>query len=168
MARYMNFDYCIKYRISLSGDDTNETDDKLVERYDTILKESALLSTFSGILFGFLLNMAINVPDKFALIDKVILLIALYSTTVAASLFVMPVVYHHLQYPYGSLDKFKSRSHRFIILGLIPAGLTLYLGLQLAIHSLLGSIESFILASLPFILVYFLFRARKGDFLKNL
>ncbi|HEX7275589.1 MAG TPA: DUF6328 family protein [Nitrososphaeraceae archaeon] len=168
MARYMNFDYCIKYRISLSGDDTNETDDKLVERYDTILKESALLSTFSGILFGFLLNMAINVPDKFALIDKVILLVALYSTTVAASLFVMPVVYHHLQYPYGSLDKFKSRSHRFIILGLIPAGLTLYLGLQLAIHSLLGSIESFILASLPFILVYFLFRARKGDFLKNL
>ena len=168
MARYMNFDYYIKYRISLSGNDTNETDDKLVERYDTILKESALLSTFSGILFGFLLNMAINVPDKFALIDKVILLVALYSTTVAASLFVMPVVYHHLQYPYGSLDKFKSRSHRFIILGLIPAGLTLYLGLQLAIHSLLGSIESFILASLPFILVYFLFRARKGDFLKNL
>ena len=153
--------YCIKYRISLPGDDTNETDDKLVQRYDTILKESALLSTFSGILFGFLLNMAINVPDHFEFIDKVTLIVALYSTTVAASLFVMPVVYHHLQYPYGSLDKFKSRSHRFIIVGLIPAGLTLYLGLQLAIHSLLGSIESFILASLPFILVYFLFRDLK-------
>ena len=160
--------YCIKYRISLPGDDTNETDDKLVQRYDTILKESALLSTFSGILFGFLLNMAINVPDHFAFIDKVTLIVALYSTTVAASLFVMPVVYHHLEYPYASLAKFKSRSHRFIILGLIPAGLTLYLGLQLAIHSLIGSIESFILASLPFILVYFLFRARKGEFLKNL
>ncbi|HEU4468837.1 MAG TPA: DUF6328 family protein [Nitrososphaeraceae archaeon] len=160
--------YCIKYRVSLPDDDTNETDDKLVQRYDTILKESALLSTFAGILFGFLLNMAINVPDHFEFIDKVTLIVALYSTTVAASLFVMPVVYHHLQYPYGSLDKFKSRSHRFIILGLIPAGLTLYLGLQLAIHSLLGSIESFLLASLPFILVYFLFRARKGEFLKNL
>lgn len=152
----------------MPGDDTNETDDKLVQRYDTILKESALLSTFSGILFGFLLNMAINIPEHFEFIDKVTLIVALYSTTVAASLFVMPVVYHHLQYPYGSLDKFKSRSHRFIILGLIPAGLTLYLGLQLAIHSLLGLIESFILASLPFILVYFLFRARKGEFLKNL
>lgn len=160
--------YCIKYRINLPDDDTNETDDKLVQRYDTILKESALLSTFAGILFGFLLNMAINVPGHFEFIDKVTLVVALYSTTVAASLFVMPVVYHHLQYPYGSLDKFKSRSHRFIILGLIPAGLTLYLGLQLAIHSLLGSIESFLLASLPFILVYFLFRARKGEFLKNL
>jgi hypothetical protein len=152
----------------LPGDDTHEMDDKLVQRYDTILKESALLSTFSGILFGFLLNMAINVPDNFAFIDKLTLIVALYSITVAASLFVMPVVYHHLQYPYGSLDKFKNRSHTFIILGLIPAGITLFLGLELAIHSLLGSIESFILASLPFILVYFLFRARKGDFLQNL
>ena len=155
-------DYCIKYRISLPDDDhTHEIDDKLVQRYDTILKESALLSTFSGILFGFLLNMAINVPDNFAFIDSITLIVALYPITVAASLFVMPVVYHHLQYPYGDLDKFKSRSHRFILLGLIPAGITLYLGLELAIHSLLGSIESFILASLPFVLVYFLFRARK-------
>lgn len=142
-------------------DNTREMDDKLVQRYDTILKESALLSTFSGILFGFLLNMAINVPNNFAFIDSITLIIALYSITVAASLFVMPVVYYHLQYPYGDLDKFKSRSHRFILLGLIPAGITLYLGLELAIHSLLGIIESFILASLPFILVYFLFRARK-------
>ncbi len=144
-------------------DNTREMEDKLVQRYDTILKESALLSTFSGILFGFLLNMAINVPNNFAFIDSITLIIALYSITVAASLFIMPVVYHHLQYPYGDLDKFKSRSHRFILLGLIPAGITLYLGLELAIHSLslLGSIESFILASLPFILVYFLFRARK-------
>ena len=152
----------------MPDDDTHEMDDKLVQRYDTILKESALLSTFSGILFGFLLNMAINVPENFAFIDKLTLIVALYSTTVAASLFVMPVVYHHLQYPYGSLDKFKSRSHTFIILGLIPAGITLYLGLVLAIHSLLGSIESFILASLPFILVYFLFRARKADYLQKL
>ena len=152
----------------MPGDDTHEMDDKLVQRYDTILKESALLSTFSGILFGFLLNMAINVPDTFEFDDKLTLIVALYSITVAASLFVMPVVYHHLQYPYGSFHKFKSRSHTFIILGLIPAGITLYLGLELAIHSLLGSIESFILASLPFILVYFLFRARKGDFLQKL
>ena len=160
--------YRIEYRDtlpdSLPSDDTNDMDDKLVQRYDTILKESALLSTFSGILFGFLLNMAINVPNNFEFIDKVTLIVALYSSTIAASLFVMPVVYHHLQYPYGSLDKFKSRSHRFILSGLIPAGLTLYLGLQLAIHSLLGSLESFILASLPFILVYFLFRARKRNF----
>jgi hypothetical protein len=33
--------------------------------------------------------------------------------------------------------------------------------LELAIHSRLGTIESFILASFPFILVYFLFKTRK-------
>lgn len=149
----------------VDDDNTHEVDDKLVQRYDTILKESALLSTFCGILFGFLLNMGINLPQSFAFIDKITLIVALYSITVAASLFVMPVVYHHLQYPYGSFHKFKGRSHRFIISGLIPAGITLYLGLELALHSLLGSIESFILASLPFFLVYFLFRARKRDHL---
>jgi hypothetical protein len=148
-----------------NDDNTHDDDDQLVQRYDTILKESALLTTFSGILFGFLLNIGINIPQSFVFIDKITLIIALYSITVAASLFVMPVVYHHLQYPYGSFHKFKSRSHRFIISGLIPAGITLYLGLELALHSLLGSIESFILASLPFILVYFLFRARKRDLL---
>jgi ABC-type uncharacterized transport system permease subunit len=140
-----------------SGDD----DDKLIRRYDTILKESALLTTFSGILFGFLLNISVNTPSTFTTIDVIILIIALYSITVAASLFVMPVVYHHVQYPYGDLSKFKIRSHRFILSGLVPAGITLYLGLELAIHSRLGTIESFILASFPFILVYFLFKTRK-------
>ena len=141
-----------------SGDD-----DKLVRHYDTILKESALLTTFSGILFGFLLNISVNTPITFTTIDVIILIIALYSITVAASLFVMPVVYHHVQYPYGDLNKFKIRSHRFILSGLVPAGITLYLGLELAIHSRLGTIESFILASFPFILVYFLFKTRKQE-----
>jgi len=80
----------------VDDDNAHEVDDKLIQHYDTILKESALLTTFSGILFGFLLNMAINVPSNFAFIDKITLIAALYSITVAASLFVLPVVYHHL------------------------------------------------------------------------
>lgn len=145
----------------MTNADNSNKDDKLIHDYDAILKESALLTTFSGILFGFLLNISINTPSHFVAIDIIILFIALYAITIAASLFVMPVVYHHLQYPYGSLTKFKTRSHRFILFGLIPAGLTLYLGLVLAIHSKLGSVESFIFASFPFIMVYILFRARK-------
>ena len=39
--------------------------------YDTILKESAALVTFSGILFGFILNISINPPDTFSYIDKI-------------------------------------------------------------------------------------------------
>jgi hypothetical protein len=143
-------------------DNLSDKDDRLIQRYDTILKESALLTTFSGILFGFLLNISVNIPRNFSLIDIIVTIIALYSITIAASLFVMPVIYHHVQYPYVNWNKFKVRSHRFILYGLIPAGVTLYLGLELAIHSRLGSVESFILASLPFILLYLLFRARKG------
>jgi hypothetical protein len=141
--------------------DNSKEDDKLVKDYDAILKESALLTTFSGILFGFLLNISVNTPAHFVEIDIIVLFIALYSITIAASLFIMPVIYHHVQYPYGSLSKFKTRSHRFILFGLIPAGLTLYLGIVLAFHSKVEIIEAFVFASFPFILVYFLFRARK-------
>lgn len=110
-------------------DTTKRKEDRLIKDYDTILREAALLTTFAGILFGFLLEISINTPDDFALGDKIILLLSLFSITIAASLFVMPVIYHHLQYPYKDLDKFKIRSHRFIVFGLIPAGITLFLGL---------------------------------------
>jgi hypothetical protein len=41
------------------GINTNRrTEDSLIQRYDTILKESALLTTFAGILFGFLLQIS--------------------------------------------------------------------------------------------------------------
>lgn len=142
-------------------DNTKRKEDSLTQDYDTILRESALLTTFAGILFGFLLEISINTPDDFALADKIILLICLFSITIAASLFVMPAIYHHIQYPYKDLDKFKIRSHRFVMFGLIPAGITLYLGLELALSSILDRFSAFILAAIPFALVYILFRMRK-------
>ena len=111
-------------------------------------------------MFGFLLEISINTPKDFALGDKIILLLSLFSITIAASLFVMPVIYHHIQYPYKDLDKFKIRSHRFIVFGLIPAGITLFLGLELALSSLLDRFPAFMLAAIPFVVVYILFRMR--------
>jgi hypothetical protein len=84
-----------------------------------------------------ILSITINTPRDFASGNKIILLLSLFSITIAASLFVMPVIYHHIQYPYKDLQKFKIRSHRFIIFGLIPAGITLFLGLELALSSIL-------------------------------
>lgn len=144
-----------------NDDDVTRKEDRLAQGYDTILKESALLTTFAGILFGFLLEISINTPKDFALGDKIILLLSLFSITIAASLFVMPVIYHHIQYPYKNLDKFKIRSHRFIVFGLIPAGITLFLGLELALSSLLDRFSAFMLAAIPFVVVYILFRMRK-------
>ncbi|MBV9177376.1 MAG: hypothetical protein JO327_11675 [Nitrososphaeraceae archaeon] len=46
----------------------------------------------------------------------------------------MPVIYHHVQYPYTDIEKLKKMSHRSIVYGTIPAALTLYLGLELGIE----------------------------------
>jgi hypothetical protein len=135
--------------------------DKLVQDYGTVLRESAVLTTFAGILFGFLFNTSVSAPDSLIFADRISLLVALFSITVAVSLFVMPVIYHHLQYPYTDIEKFKQRSHRFIIFGLIPAGITLYLGLEIALSSVMNPGYAFALAAVPFAMVYIFFRLRK-------
>lgn len=143
-------------------DEEKKPSDKLTPDYGALLRESAILTTFSAFLFGFLLNISINSPTGFILIDKIILLIALFSITISAVLFIMPVIYHHLEYPYLDFDKFKKRTHRFTLFGLIPAMITLFLGLQLATRSLIGNfIVSFVLGIIPFALIYVFYRLRK-------
>ncbi len=134
--------------------------DDLIRDYGTVLRESSILIVISGILFGFLLNITVNVPEEHSIVTMVSLLAAMFSITVAISLFAMPVIYHHLQYPYADIEKFKLRSHRFILFGLVPMGITLYLGLAIALSSLLGEF-AFIPAAFPFVIVYALFRMRK-------
>jgi hypothetical protein len=146
------------------GEDDNKKgssdDDKLISSYDTILKESAILTTFSGILFGFLLQISINSPHSFDFFNKLLILISLYSITIATSLFIMPVIYHHLQYPYKDIQKFKLRSHKFTLFGLLHVGITLYIGLTISVSTVFHTNFSWILAAIPFILVfiYFIFR----------
>ena len=67
-----------------NDDEATRKEDRLTQGYDTILKESALLTTFAGILFGFLLEISINTPRDFALGDRIILLFSLFSITIAA------------------------------------------------------------------------------------
>jgi hypothetical protein len=136
--------------------------DDLVIDYGAVLRESAILTSFSGFLFGFLLNISITSSASFILIDKIILLIALLSITTSVSLFIMPIIYHHLEYPYMDFEKFKQRSHRFTLFGLIPAMITLFLGLQLAMRFLIGNVVvSFLLGAIPFVLIYAFYRLRK-------
>ena len=141
----------------------------IIETYDSILQESALLTTVTGFIFGFLLNISLTPPREFNEIDSLVLMIALFSITFAVSLFAMPVIYHHLQYPYRNFEKFQYRSHRFIKAGIIPASITLYLGLELGLDlglrigfkSLNTDYIAFILATIPFIFVYSVFKKRK-------
>jgi hypothetical protein len=135
-------------------------DDSLTRDYDTILKEAALLTTFTGILFGFLLNISVTALNELNYAERIILVLALFSITIAASIFVMPVVYHHIQFPYSNLEKFKIRAHRFILFGLLPTAVTLYLGVILAFSPIVG-IYALVIAGLPFSLVAILYRLRK-------
>lgn len=143
------------------NNNTSRSDrDVLIKDYDTILKEAALLTTFSGILFGFLLNISITSSASLDFNEQIVLATALFSITIATSLFIMPVVYHHIQFPYSSIRKFKERAHRFIIFGLIPTAVTLYLGIVLAFSPIIG-VYTFIVAALPFVLVSVLYKMRK-------
>jgi hypothetical protein len=145
------------------------TDGDISKDYDTILKESAVLTTVSGFLFAFLLNISINRPSDFSFEDGIILMIALFTITFATSFLSMPVFYHHLQYPYRNIEKFKLRSHRFLVFGTAPLFITLYLGLLLGLkfglHSAFDSpiIEywAYILSVVPFASVYIFYRLRK-------
>jgi hypothetical protein len=73
----------------------------------------------------------------------------------------MPVIHHHVQYPYRDLEKFKERVHKFITFGLIPEAVTLYLALQIALSLILSREIAFTLATIPFFLVYVLYKKRK-------
>lgn len=93
-----------------------------------LYKEKAAFLPLSGFIFGFLLNISLNSPKGFSSIDSIILMVSLYSITFAVSLFVMPIIYHHTQYPYKDIEKFKMRAHYFIKNWYNSKNITLYLG----------------------------------------
>jgi hypothetical protein len=65
--------------------------DDIIHDYDSVLKESGVLTSVSGIIFGFLLSISINSPKGFTMEDSIILMVSLYSVSFAVSFFVMPI-----------------------------------------------------------------------------
>ena len=61
--------------------------DDIIHDYDSVLKESGVLTSVSGIIFGFLLNISINSPKGFTIEDSILLMISLYSISFAVSFF---------------------------------------------------------------------------------
>jgi hypothetical protein len=59
--------------------------DDIVKDFDSVVREGSVLSSVSGIIFGFLLNISINSPPGFTTEDSLILMISLYSITFAIS-----------------------------------------------------------------------------------
>lgn len=146
----------------MPDDNEKKSSDKLTSDYGAIIRESALLTTFAGFLFGFLLTISVSSSSNFTPENNIILLIAISSITVSVSLFIMPVIYHHLEYPYIDFEKFKKRSHRFILYGLVPAIVTLFLGIELAMSSVLrNNTFAYLLGVIPFVLIGIFYKFRK-------
>jgi hypothetical protein len=134
------------------------TEDGLVENYRTILNELALLTTVSVLLFGFLLTSANSFAQS--TFEEVLYSIAIVLVATATLVFVLPVAYHHLQFPYHDFEKFTERSHGWTMLGLPLLGASLYLSLSLAIWSLLD-VWALAVSALPLLAIFVVFLVRR-------
>ena len=120
--------------------------DSLVENYRTILNELALLTTVSVLLFGFLLSSSGGFSNT--TLEESLYSVAIVLVAMATLVFVLPVVYHHLQFPYSDFQKFQQRTHSWMMIGMPMLGGALYLSLSLAIWSLLDA-WALLVAALP-------------------
>ena len=137
-----------------SGDRRQEG---LIENYRTILNELALLTTVSVLLFGFLLSSpGIATSD----VEEWVYAAAIVLIATATLVFILPVAYHHLQFPYRNFEKFQARTHTWLRIGLPVLLLGFYLSLVLAIASIFEE-ASVVIAGLPMVATLLAFYLRK-------
>lgn len=127
------------------------------EHYDRVgatMRGSAIMIAGSGILFGFLLNIRLTSFKFPNFIDAIILLVSIYSVTIAISFFIMPVIFYQKHYQMFHIEKYLSKSKKFLLAGAALMMLTMFLTLGLALHIGIGfEAEEFLLAALPFIFI---------------
>ena len=132
----------------------------LIDDYRSILTELALLTTVSVLLFGFLLSNVRNFADS--ALEEWIFAVDIVVVASATLVFVLPVAYHHLQFPYHDFAKFQARSHRWVLIGAPLLGAGLYLSLCLALWSLFDA-WALGIAALPIAAMGAGFVLRKGE-----
>ena len=138
-----------------AGEDA--ANDGLIENYRTILNELSLLTTVSVLLFGFLLSSPSIATSR---LEEWVYAVALVLVATATLVFVLPVAYHHIQFPYRDFEKFQTRTHNWMRIGLPVLGAGFYLSLVLSISSILEE-ASVVIAGLPLVATLGFFFARK-------
>jgi hypothetical protein len=141
-----------------SGSDDNHTTRHSSEHYDIVgadLDWFIILATSCTIFFGFLLKIAVNPPSYFRLFDSIILLTALYAVTVATIMFLTPIIYHATSYRRLDVERFLSRTKRYVLIGIICVMVSIYLILGLVLNSKLPVQIAYSLPSLPFIFILY-------------
>lgn len=132
--------------------------DRITDNYRTILNELSLLATVSVLLFGFLLSVAARDATT---TERWLLLTALICVSSSTLIFILPVAYHRLEFPYENWNKFQRRSHYFITVGVPIFVAGVYLSMTVAIWDLLD-VAAFFVSGVPitFSGVVFLCRRR--------
>jgi hypothetical protein len=131
--------------------------DGLVENYRTILNELSLLTTVSVLLFGFLLAAPGIASSDF---EEWVYAIALVLVATSTLVFLLPVAYHHMQFPYRNFEKFQARTHNWLRFGLPLLGAGFYLSLALATSRTFNE-ASIVIAALPLLAMLAFFLTRK-------
>ncbi len=136
---------------------------ELTRSLTDVLAESRTLVSAVGFIFAFLLNAALFLQfDPARTNEFLLLLAALFCSLIALMLFSMPVIYHHLEFPYRNQEKFILRSHNFLSWGLAFFVLTMFLGLTLAFYRTLGwNAVFFAVATFLFLAVIYRLRSRE-------
>ena len=141
-----------------SGSGDNHTTRHSSEHYDKVgadLDWFIILATSCTIFFGFLLKIAVNPPSYFRLFDSIILLTALYAVTVATIMFLKPIIYHATSYRRLDVERFLSRTKRYVLIGIICVMVSIYLILGLVLNSKLPVQIAYSFSSLPFIFILY-------------
>jgi hypothetical protein len=115
------------------------------------LKETSILTTFSGILFAFLLRIATSPPKEFSLFDRFVILMALYASCIAISFFIMPAISHQL-HDRLSLERYMKRMRTFMKIGSVAAIIAVFLSLGIALSGLFAREIAYVFAALPFVI----------------
>lgn len=139
---------------------TRAENDELITDYKESLAELTLLTTVSVLLFGFLLANARAFADS--RFEEWVFAGATVLVASATLVFILPVAYHHFEFPYSNFAKFQARSHRWVLIGVPLLASGLYLCLCLALWALFGAFALGV-AALPFAAAASFFALRKGD-----
>ncbi len=131
-----------------------------------VIAEVRQFTTVAGILFGFLLTVSVAYLDSIpALMQRVLLVLALACTASATLIFVLPPLYHHLRFPMDRKQtlQFYWRSHKFIVWGIVPLYVGIYFSILLALSRLIG-LYALIFATIVVIVPFVAYELRKiGD-----
>jgi hypothetical protein len=136
-----------------------ETKRKMSQAPGAIMRQSRLLASLSGVTIGFLLSISVSSPSNLSFANYFSLVIAIFSATIAANLFILPSVFYHIPPRWINLEIFENASQRFILFGIIALSITFYLCLEVSFSSLLGIETAFGVAAIPFVLAYSIFLA---------